>query len=82
MWNPFKKTNNNSNSNDAQKLGMLQRLAMKKVEKMSPNERNKMIQEAFKPENKDKLMKAMEQMKKTGMISEEQIKLAKEKLGI
>ena len=81
MFNIFKKKQNNNN-NDAQKLGMLQRLAMKKVEKMSPNERNKMMQEAFKPENRDKLMKAMEQMKKTGMISEEQIKLAKEKMGL
>jgi len=81
MFNIFKKKQNNNN-NDAQKLGMLQRLAMKKAEKMSPNERNKMMQEAFKPENRDKLMKAMEQMKKTGMISEEQIKLAKEKMGL
>lgn len=81
MWNPFKKTSNN-NPNDPQKLGMLQRLAMKKVQNMSPQERNKMMQEALKPENRDKLMKAMEQMKKTGMINEEQIKLAKEKLGL
>ncbi len=80
MWNPFKKSNNNTN--DTQKLNMLQRLAMKKAQNMSPGERNKMMQEAMKPENRDKLMKAMEQMKKAGMISEEQIKLAKEKLGL
>jgi hypothetical protein len=82
MWNPFKKSTTNSNSNNPQKLGMLQRLAMKKVENMSQGEREKMMQEALKPENRDKLMKAMEQMKKSGMISESQIQKAKEKLGL
>ena len=80
MWNPFKKKT--ANSNDTQKLGMLQRLAMKKVERMSQEEREKMMQDALKPENRDKLLKAMEQMKKSGMISESQINKAKEKLGL
>jgi len=80
MWNPFKKTT--TSSDGSQKLGMLQRLAMKKVEKMSQGEREKMMQDALKPENRDKLLKAMEQMKKTGMISESQIQKAKEKLGL
>lgn len=80
MWNPFKKTT--TNSDGTQKLGMLQRLAMKKVEKMSQGEREKMMQDALKPENRDKLLKAMEQMKKSGMISESQIQKAKEKLGL
>ena len=80
MWNPFKKTS--TNSDGTQKLGMLQRLAMKKVEKMSQGEREKMMQDALKPENRDKLLKAMEQMKKSGMISESQIQKAKEKLGL
>lgn len=80
MWNPFKKTT--TNSDGSQKLGMLQRLAMKKVEKMSQGEREKMMQDALKPENRDKLLKAMEQMKKSGMISESQIQKAKEKLGL
>jgi DNA polymerase III delta prime subunit len=80
MWNPFKKTS--TNSDGTQKLGMLQRLAMKRVEKMSQEEREKMMQDALKPENRDKLLKAMEQMKKSGMISESQIQKAKEKLGL
>ncbi len=80
MWNPFKKTT--TSSDGSQKLGMLQRLAMKKVEKMSQGEREKMMQDALKPENRDKLLKAMEQMKKSGMISESQIQKAKEKLGL
>lgn len=84
MWNPFKKNSpvGGQVSDDKQKMGMLQRIAMKKLEKMSPGERNKMMQEAFKPENKGKLLAAMEQMKKTGMVSDEQIELAKKKLGL
>lgn len=78
MFNIFKK----NKSEDKQKMGMLQKLAMKKIEKMSPEERSRVMQEAFKPENKGKLLAAMEQMKKTGMISEEQIELAKKKLGL
>jgi transcriptional regulator of NAD metabolism len=77
MWNPFKK----SVGDDKQKMGMLSALAMKKMEKMSPQEREKMAQEVLKPENRDKLLSAMEQLEKTGMINEEQVKLAKEKLG-
>lgn len=80
MWNPFKKSGSNQGSTP--KLGILQRLAMKKLQNMSQEEREKTMQEALKPENRDKLLKAMEQMKKSGMISESQIKKAKEKLGL
>jgi len=79
MWNPFKKDNN---SDDKQKLGMLQRIAMKKLEKMSPEERNKIMQDAMKPENKEKIMAVIEQMKKSGQLTNEQIELAKKKLGL
>jgi hypothetical protein len=78
MWNPFKK----SSDSDTQKLGMLQRIAMKKLEKMSPEERDKMVQETLKPENKDKVLAVIEQMKKSGQLSEEQIEMAKKKLGL
>ena len=64
------------------KMNMLQRLAMKKMERMSPQEKAKMLQEVMKPENKDKLLSAMEMMRKSGQISEEQYRLAKEKMGI
>lgn len=80
MWNPFKK--NNSASEDTQKMGMLQRIAMKKLEKMSPEERNKLMQEALKPENKSKMLAAMEQMRKSGQINEEQFRMAKQKMGL
>ena len=61
---------------------MLQRLAMKKLEKMSPEERNKVMREALKPENKDKILAVIEQMKKTGQLTNEQIEEAKNKLGL
>ncbi|MFA4817143.1 MAG: hypothetical protein WC608_00265 [Parcubacteria group bacterium] len=78
MWNPFKK----SGTDDTQKLGMLQKLAMKKMMNMSPQEKEKMIQEALKPENKDKLLQAMEMMKKTGQITDAQVEEARQKLGL
>ena len=61
---------------------MLQRIAMRKIEKMSPGEREKMMQEAFKPENKDKMLAVMDQMKASGQITEEQYNQAKQRLGL
>lgn len=61
---------------------MLQRIAMKKLEKMSPEERNKVMQDAMKPENKDKILAVIEQMKKSGQLTDEQIEMAKKKLGL
>lgn len=80
MWNPFSK--NTGAQNTTPKMGMLQAIAMKKLAKMSPQERNKMIQDAKKPENQEKIMAAIEQMKKMGMASDEQIAQAKEMLGM
>jgi hypothetical protein len=79
MWNPFKKI---KNSASATAMGMMQKIAMKKLEKMSPEERNKVMQEAFRPENKDKMLGAMEEMRKSGQITEEQYRMAKQKLGM
>ena len=80
MWNPFKK--NKPGDTDPQKMGMLQRIAMKKLEKMSSQEREKMMQDAFKPENKDKMLKAMDAMRASGQITEEQYNQAKQRLGL
>lgn len=63
-------------------MGMLQRLAMKKLQNMSNEEREKIMQDALKPENRDKLMKAMEKMQASGQISQHQIEMAKKKLGL
>lgn len=41
-----------------------------------------MTQDMMKPENKDNLLQAMEMMKKTGQITDEQTEEAKKKLGL
>lgn len=89
MWNPFKKSNKNSKPgkgqvdlDDQPKMNMLQRIAMKKLEKMSPKERERMMADMFKPENKDKILQTMEMMRKTGQITESQYNEAKQKMGL
>jgi hypothetical protein len=94
MWNPFKKNSTtNTNSDDsssgnseaevkAPKMGMLQAMAMKKMAKMSPQERQKMMQEAMRPENRDKIMTMMNAMKASGQVTDEQIAQAKKMFGM
>lgn len=83
FWSKKKK---NSDDNNPQKMGMLQRLAMKKVMSMDPMEREKLMQKALAPENiaknKDKILDVMEKMKADGQLTDEQIRMAKEKLGL
>lgn len=78
MWHPFKKKNNSGAPN----MGFLQKIAMKKLEKMSPGEKNKLMRDMVKPENMEKIQKVMERMKSSGQLSEEQINEAKGKLGL
>lgn len=91
MWNPFgknataKKATDDDKDKDAisaPKMGMLQAIAMKKMAKMSPQEREKMMKEAMKPENKDKIMGVMKAMKATGQVTDAQIEQAKKMFGI
>ena len=100
MWNLFKKkTNNTGNNNsdddkqddkkkkdDTPQMGFVQRLAMKKMMSMSPEQREKMMRKVMTPENisknKDKILAAMEQMKASGQISDDQIREAKKRLGL
>lgn len=79
----FKKSKNKSNlPNDKPKLNFLQKAAMKKLEKMTPEERDKMIQDALKPENRQKLVEAMEKMKASGMVSKSQMEKVKKQMGV
>ena len=82
MWNPFNKNKVKLDENGQPKMSFLQRMAMKKFEKMSTEEKEKVFQDAFKPENRKKLLKSMEEMEKSGMASKSQIRKAKERLGI
>lgn len=61
---------------------MMQSLAMKKAMNMSPKERERVISEAMRPENREKLEKAIKMMEKMGIASKEQIEQAKKQLGI
>ena len=82
----WKKNKTSDENNNSPKIGMLQRLAMKRVMNMDPKEREKLMQKALAPENitknKDKILATMEQMKESGQLTEEQMKMAKEKLGL
>lgn len=84
MWNPLKKKS--ANSNDPDQMGFLQRLAMKKIEKMSPEEKEKLAQKMLTPENieknKDKILESMKMMKASGQITDAQIEEAKRRLGL
>ena len=63
-------------------MGMMAKVAAKKAQKMSPKEREKMMQEAFNPKNRDKMIEVMEQMRRSGYISEEQYQAAKMQFGL
>lgn len=84
MWNPFSKTTSNDDDakKDAPKMGMLQAMAMKKIAKMSPQERQKVMQEAMQPKNRDKILGLMESMKASGQVTDEQLEHAKKMLGM
>lgn len=84
MWNPFKK--NKKSSTDPNQMGFVQRIAMKKMMSMSPEQREKMMRKVMTPENlsknKDKILETMEQMKASGQMTDEQMEMAKRKLGL
>jgi len=81
MWNPFSKKVQ-LDEDGKPKLGFLQRMAMKKIESMSPEERDKLMQDAFNPKNRKKLLKEMDKMVEQGIMSKSQLRKAKERMGI
>lgn len=100
-WNPFKKDNEEKKKTDedaakleaelaampgAKDMNMIQRFAMKRVLKMSPEERQKVMQKAMTPKNiekhKGEIMAQLDAMKKAGQMSDDQYRLAKRKLGL
>lgn len=83
MWNPFKKK---TDSNDPNQMGFVQKLAMKKMMSMSPQQREKLMRKVMTPENisknKDKILEAMNQMRASGQLSADQAEEAKRRLGL
>lgn len=94
MWNPLKKNNdeeakalpNIPGMPDMKDLNMFQRFAMKRMMKMSPAEREKMMKKAMTPKNiaknKTEILASLEAMRKSGQISDDQYRLTKKKMGI
>jgi cytochrome P450 len=93
MWNPLKKKSDSDSASgaagsvpDMKDLGMLQKFAMKRLEKMSPTERTKMMKKAMTPKNiqkhKGEIVATLEAMKKSGQMSDDQYRLAKRKFGL
>ncbi len=93
MWNPLKKNNDDEPAlpnipgiPDMKDLNMFQRFAMKRMMKMSPAEREKMMKKAMTPKNieknKTEILASLEAMRKAGQISDDQYRLTKKKMGI
>lgn len=102
QWNPFKKDEEKKNASPdeaadkldaefnalpgAKDMNMFQRFAMKRVLKMSPEERQKVMQKAMTPKNiekhKGEIIAQLDAMKKAGQMSDDQYRLAKRKLGL
>jgi len=96
-WNPFKKDPQKEAEKQkieaalesmpgAEDMNMFQKFAMKRIMALSPEERAKVMQKAMKPENiqkhKKEIMEQLEGMKRAGMMSDDQYRLAKRKLGL
>jgi mRNA-degrading endonuclease RelE of RelBE toxin-antitoxin system len=71
---------------DPENMGFMQRMAMKKLEKMSPDEREKLMKKVMTPENisknKKDILKTLEQMEKSGQMNSHQVFEAKKRLGL
>ena len=71
---------------DPKDMGMFQKFAMKQLMKMSPAEREKILKKAMTPKNimkhKDEILAQLEQARKSGMMSDDQYRLARRKMGI
>ena len=97
-WNPFQKDEEKKDDDtqeavpnipgmpDMKDLNMVQRFAMKRMLKMSPAEREKMMKKSLTPKNiqknKAEILSSLEAMRKAGQISDDQYRLTKKKLGI
>ncbi len=71
---------------DLSKMNMIQRLAWKQFQKMSPEKQREIMKKAMTPENieknKDEILKQLDAMKAAGMMSDDQYRLAKRRLGL
>ncbi|HMN19001.1 MAG TPA: hypothetical protein PKA31_00185 [Candidatus Moranbacteria bacterium] len=84
----FKKKKESSAANplDPQNMGMLQRIAYKKIMKMNPSEREALMRKMLSPDNiqknKKQIVEMLEQMEKSGQMNRHQVFEAKKRLGL
>ena len=70
------------------KLGPMQKMAIKGLKKMSPEKRKEVFAQAFGKmgekggEDKEKMLKQIEEMRASGQLNSKQYKIAKKRLGI
>ncbi len=94
-WNPFSKKDKDEEKTGlpnipgmpaSKDMGMLQRFAMRRLEKMSPAERDKVMRKAMTPKNiekhKDEILASLTAMRKAGQMSDDQYRLAKARFGL
>lgn len=98
-WNPFKKKDDAAPEvpkeeidkelaalPGADKMNMVQRFMARRILRMSPEERTKMMQKAMTPKNvqkhKKEILEQLDAMKKAGQMSDDQYRLARRKLGL
>lgn len=100
-WNPFSKQPSGAQGDEPtleekmaampgapklEDMGMMERFAMKRFMKMSPEDQKKMVEKSMTPKNiekhKDEIVASLEGMKKNRMISDDQYRLMKRKFGI
>lgn len=95
-WNPFKKEDEEKKKDSKisqipgapkpEDMNMIQRFAYKRILAMNPQERAKLMQKMMKPENvqkhKTEILQQFEAMRKSGQMSDDQIRLAKARLGL
>ncbi|HEX8974016.1 MAG TPA: hypothetical protein VF817_00840 [Patescibacteria group bacterium] len=91
MLNIFKKKGDDDkkkskNPMDPQNMGMLQRMALKRFEKMSLSEREALMRKMLTPENiqknKKDILNMLDQMQKSGQMNSHQVFEAKKRLGL
>ena len=71
---------------DMSKMNALQKMAYKRFLKMSPEKQRQVLKKALTPKNiakhRKELITQLDQAKEAGMISDDQYRLAKKKLGL
>ena len=94
-WNPFKKGDEKEKADDVpaipgakkpEDMNVLQRMAYKRVMAMNPTERAKLMQKMLTPKivkkHEKEIREQIEELRKSGRVSDDQIRLMKARLGL